>query len=83
MQQRIITAEEMKQVNPEIVKRFGVINQINGGTFVETKSRKKQYHIILIDPNLYKQAAMLRKIAQLIKKTWDADEVYHFGALLA
>ena len=81
---RLISKQELEQVNPKLSKRFGPLNKIASGSFVETEDGEKQYHISLSDScNKYKPLEMLSDIGAYAKEMWNADVIYCLGVKIA
>jgi len=79
---RLISAEEMRKVNPTISKKFGNLNTIHSGS-CEIIDGKKRYNIDLFDLNTYKPSSMLQDIGKLVKEKLNADEVFRSGVQIA
>ena len=81
---RLISKQELEKVNPKLSVRYGTLNQIDSGSFMENEDGEKQYHISLKDGcNKYKTFGMLAQIGKCAKEAWNADCIYYLGVKIA
>lgn len=79
----LITREELKKMNREIVPMFGPNNRITSGSIYTCNGRKLQCNIVVGETTVYKSEVMLKQIGAKVKTIIGADEVYSFGVKLA
>lgn len=79
---RMMTEEEMNELNKFIAPKFGNTNMISSGT-IEVRDGKKICNIVFGDSVSHKSTSMVKHIGEYVKKILKYDEVYHFGVRAA
>ena len=80
---RILTQEEIDNINHEVVWEFGHLYAVVSGSVVELENGKSHHYIQLAISNPERDRSLLKQIGELIKDILPAEEVYYNGSQIA
>ena len=80
---RILSQEEINNINREVVWEFGHLYAVVSGSIVVCEDGKSHYYIQLAKSEPERERNLLKQIGELVKDILLADEVYYNGTQIA